>query len=108
MIKSNTHIYFNAFERKDITKLRELFDSEIVLCDWNIEVKGVENVLNANANIFNSYQTIQVNVISLYIEKDTAIGELIIILDGTNVIKVVDIIEFTDQGKIKNIRAYKG
>jgi len=108
MFKSIAQDYFGAFEKKDINKLRELLDSEVVLRDWNVEAKGLENVLNINIEIFKAFEKIQVNVISLYAEESTVIGELTIILDEAVTMKVVDVIEFTSLRKIKSIRAYKG
>jgi hypothetical protein len=107
MLKTTAQEYFNAFERKDIDKLRELFDSEIAIRDWDVEATGMENVLKVNAGIFESFQKINVEIISLYTEKATVIGELIITLDDAITIKVVDVIEFAGH-KIKSIRAYKG
>jgi len=108
MFKSIAQDYFGAFEKKDIHKLRELLDSEVVLRDWNVEANGLENVLKINLEIFMAFEKIQVNVISLYAEESTVIGELIITLDDAVTMKVVDLIEFTSLRKIKSIRAYKG
>lgn len=108
MFKSIAQDYFSAFEKKDINTLRELFDLEVTLRDWDIEVNGIENVVKVNSEIFKNFNNIQVDVISLYGEKMTVIGELIITLDDATAIKVVDLIEFTTLRKIKSIRAYKG
>jgi len=108
MFKSIAQDYFGAFETKDIDKIRELLDSEVVLRDWNVEAKGFENVLNINIEIFKDFEKIQVNVISLYAEESTVIGELTITLDEAVTMRVVDVIEFTSFRKIKSIRAYKG
>jgi hypothetical protein len=108
MFKSIAQDYFGAFEKKDIHKLRELLDSEVVLRDWNVEANGLENVLKINLEIFMAFEKIQVNVISWYAEESTVIGELIITLDDAVTMKVVDLIEFTSLRKIKSIRAYKG
>ena len=108
MFKSIAQDYFGAFEKKDINKLRELLDSEVILRDWNVEAIGLENVLNINMEIFKAFEKIQVHVMSLYAEESTVIGELTIILDDAVTMKVVDVIEFTGLRKIKSIRAYKG
>ena len=55
MFKSIAQDYFGAFEKKDINKLRELLDSEVVLRDWNVEAKGLENVLNINIESISSF-----------------------------------------------------
>ena len=46
--------YFELFSNKDIEKLKEMFDSSINLRDWEINARGIEEVITANLNIFNS------------------------------------------------------
>jgi len=80
----------------------------VVLRDWNVEAIGVENVLKANIEIFETFPKIEIKINSLYIDRATVIIELIITLNDSISMKVVDIIEFTSVGKIKSIRAFKG
>ena len=47
-------------------------------------------------------------LISLYEDGDTVIAELLISIDGKERILVTDILQFTDEGKIVGVRAYKG
>lgn len=108
MFKNNAQKYFNAFERRDIDALRKLFDSGIVLRDWDIEIAGVEKILKANLEFFKNFHKIRIKIINLYIDHATVIGELYITLNDSISIKVVDILEFTADGKIKSIRAFKG
>lgn len=100
--------YFDLFSNKDIEKLKEMFDSSINLRDWEINAKGIEEVIKANLNIFNSVDTIKVNPI-LIVEQDQYIfAELDIVVNDKESLKVVDIIEFNEKSKITNIRAFKG
>ena len=49
-----------------------------------------------------------VNVVNLYVIEPTVVAELIITAKEINLIRVVDILSFDDNGKIRSIRAYKG
>ena len=99
--------YFRSFASKDLDRLRGLLDPCITLRDWVIDVKGRDNVLAAMKGIFDQFAAIQVVPMNVLVEGDTVTAELEITLDG-ELIKVVDIIEYSPDWKIRAIRAYKG
>lgn len=100
--------YFNAFSEKNLLNLKFMFDQNVTLRDWDIYARGVVDVMEANQKIFDSVDTIKVTPLALYQQDTTVIAELTILVNGTETLLVTDIIEFTNDGKIKNIRAYKG
>ncbi len=100
--------YFETFSNKDIDGLSDMFSDDVFLRDWEIEASGKDNVLEANKNIFSSVETININPIHIYSDKNTVIAELDIVVNSETSLLVTDIIDFDDEGKIKNIRAYKG
>ncbi len=100
--------YFKAFESKDLTKLAELFDDHVILYDPVVkEIKSKEKVLKANQIIFENSQEIKFLFKRLFVDQfsSTCIGELKIHFDG-RLIEVVDIIEFSEEGKITKITGY--
>ena len=100
--------YFELFSNNEIESLRLMFDKNIKLRDWEIDVKGIDDVINANLKIFNSVDSIKVKPL-LVVEDDKCVfAELDIVINGKDSIKVVDIIEYNDNSKIINIRAFKG
>ena len=107
-LKELTLKYFKDFSSKDISSLKEVFANDIVLRDWEIEAEGIEAVIEANKNIFNNVTSIFVEPQNLYQEENIIIAELKIIINKSESIYVVDIIEFNYQEKIKRIFAYKG
>ena len=107
-IKSLAVAYFNFFSNKDISSLITMFDDEIYLRDWEIEAKGIKNVIEANKNIFKSVNSIKVFPVNLYVDGNTVLAEINILINNNEEIKVVDIIEFNQNSKIANIRAFKG
>jgi hypothetical protein len=105
----NTAIkYFEAFEKKDINLIREMFDINVTLRDWEISALGIDSVLVETAKIFDLAETISVQIINIFQEQAFVVGELNITINGLNSINVVDIIEFNSIGKICKIRAFKG
>jgi len=107
-LKEITLKYFKDFSSKDISSLKEVFANDMVLRDWEIEAKGIDAVIKANQNIFDNVISIFVDPQNLYQEGNIVIGELKIVINDSEIIYVVDLIEFNEENKIKRIFAYKG
>ena len=107
-IKDIALSYFKAFSEKNIDGLRKMFDNKITLRDWEIDKKGIESVLNANLNIFQSVNSINIIPQNIISENNFAFAELKIIVNKAEELKVVDLIEFNKKGKIISIKAFKG
>jgi hypothetical protein len=78
-----------------------------MLTDWDVQVIGKENVLNFNNKFFNSVDHIRIDVDRVAIGQDTVIAEIRVVINNKIVAPVVDVIEFDQDNKIKEIRAYK-
>ena len=100
--------YFQAFSRKDITAVANMFERDVILTDWEITAFGKEDVVKANQKIFDSVDTIYVTPKDIYLDGQVIIAELRILVNGKDEIKVVDIIHFNVRGEITSIKAYKG
>ena len=107
-IKNIALSYFKNFSKKKINLLREMFDDSVTLRDWDINEKGIENVIKANLNIFQNVKTIKAIPQNIVSENNFVFAELKIIVNGDEELKVVDIIEFNKKGKIISIKAFKG
>ena len=92
----------------EIEKLKEHFSKDVTLKDWEIEAKGIKEVIKANEKIFNDLETIKVNTIQMINQGKLISAQLEITINTFEVIHVVDIIEFNEDNKISSIRAYKG
>jgi hypothetical protein len=102
--------YFKSFSNQDIDALTKLFDKNIKLKDWNINVSGVDNVISANKDIYKSVDKINVTPKRMYSDGLTTINEIeieITVNEKKEIINVLDIIEFAKWGKIISINAYK-
>ena len=84
--------YFQTFSDKDSEGLRDMFSDDVILHDWDIIANGIDEVVQANQDIFDS----------------VVITELKIIINEEETLLVTDVIEFNESGKIKFVRAYKG
>jgi hypothetical protein len=82
-----------------------MYSEAIHLRDWNGEWKGRHAVLEMNENLFNT----DFIIVPLNIKQadNTTIASFNLHIAGT-MYKVVDIIEWDDDGKIKSIFAYNG
>ncbi len=100
--------YMAAFSRKDLHALESMFDERVTLRDWDISAQGRAAVLEANAKIFAAVESIVVEPLNLIQDEQTVACEMSITLNGTDRLLVTDIIEFSETGKIRAVRAYKG
>lgn len=98
--------YFSMFSNKDLNAIGEQFAEDITLIDWENMAQGKNNVLEINRKIFIAVNSIHVEVEKTYSNNLTLIAELRISVDG-HILKVVDILEFNSELKIKSIRAYR-
>jgi hypothetical protein len=100
--------YFDAFQSRDINSLKTFFSVNVSLRDWEINANGMQDVLQANLNIFNSTKTISVRPLKVVVGEYIVFAEIDIEIDSSIFLRVVDIIEFDLTGKITSIRAFKG
>ena len=106
-IKDIALSYFKTFSEKNIDGLREMFDDNVTLRDWDIDKKGIESVLKANLNIFQNVKTINAIPQNIISENNFVFAELKIVVNDDE-LNVVDLIEFNKKGKIISIKAFKG
>jgi hypothetical protein len=101
--------YFVNFENKNLEGLKRLFSDDVTLSDWNISAKGLHDVMNANSNIFNSVSSIKIIQNTTYQDKNNKkfACDISIVINGSETLDVVDLIEFDGNGKIKRVNAYK-
>jgi hypothetical protein len=111
-IKELTTDYFNAFSAKDRDGLGEMYSEDFSLRDWLSEETGKERVLDLNEQFFKAYPGFLLNVLHTYVVDNTSISEIEILIDdseeGTKKLLVVDVIEFSEEGKMSALRAYFG
>ena len=109
--------YFNAFSSKDKDQLREMYAEDFSLRDWLAKAEGREKVLDLNKQFFSAYSDFELEVLNTYIDGNVSVSEIAITLKdatpgesltGKKVLLVVDVIEFSEEGKMNALRAYFG
>ena len=105
-MKEIANQYFAAWNNHDLNTLRKLFDKKIVLKDWDIHEIGIENVLKATSNIFESVPSIKVDVINMAISSKKIMVEIKVLLNEDESLDVVDILEI-ENDLIQSIKAFK-
>ena len=98
--------YFTAWNKQDLSELRNLFDKNIVLKDWDIHEFGIENVLKANSNIFKNFPSIEIEILSMAISSKKVMCEIKVLINEKETIDVVDILEI-ENNLIQSIKAFK-
>jgi general stress protein CsbA len=100
--------YFYYFSRKDILNLDLIFNKNITLKDWTTTIKGKNNVLSFNRKIFNKFKKIKIKIILICYNRKKKVYscKIIIYLDKIK-LKVIDLLYFDKNHKIKKIEAYK-
>ncbi len=101
-----TQRYFELFSTKNVKGLEnEIYSEDIHLRDWNGEWKGKYSVLEMNESLFINEFKIFIDDIKL---SDTSTIVLFTLHISDTEYKVVDIIDWDENGKIKRILAYNG
>jgi len=107
-LKKKANNYFEFLSSKNINKLKDMFDVNIILKDWIVKINGKNNVVKFNEKTFKKFKKIKVKVVEIFInsKKNSVACKIIIHLDKLK-LNVVDIIYFNKKGSISKIEAYK-
>jgi len=100
-------LYLKAFSEKDLASLETMFAENVILTDWDGQMIGRENVLAFNQTLFLQLGNIRIDIDKIAIGHDTVIAEIKVVLDEKVSISVIDVIDFDQDNKIREIRAYK-
>ena len=100
----NTDKYFEAFNNKDLDTLSTLYSNDVRLIDWDIDIEGKEEVINANKCLFYLDFTLELN--KTYEIENITFNEITITI-GEDVLEIMDVIAFNENYQIENITAYK-
>lgn len=100
--------YFAAFSRHDLLELGELLAADVSLVDWEINKKGKQEVLAANAEIFARFPSVTVDCHVKSASGPFVFCAITVNLAQDTKISVVDVLKFDDANCISQIRAYLG
>lgn len=102
----NVERYFELFCSKNVKGLEnEIYSDDVYLRDWNGQWKGKQAVLEMNENLF--VNDFQIDIENIKQADTTTIVMFTLHIAGTEY-KVVDLIDWNEDGKIERILAYNG
>jgi len=105
-LKDRTNRYFELFASKNVKGLEnEIYADNIFLRDWNGEWKGKQAVLEMNENLFES--EFKIDNIQIKQADNTTLVQFDLHIANT-ILRVADIIDWNENGKIERILAYNG
>ena len=78
------------------------------LRDWEINESGIVDVKNALISIFKNVVSIKIKPLNIIYSDYRGYCEIDIIINSSETLKVVDIIDFNEEGLISSIKAFKG
>lgn len=99
--------YFKLFSNKDLDGLEKLFTKDVSLKDWDIDVQGFNDTVQAFHNIFTSVEVIDVTIKDIFGSNNKFTCVIEIDIDNLATLKVVDLITVTEDGLIESISAFK-
>jgi hypothetical protein len=105
VIENLTKDYFVAFSKKDETALFRMFDENVELVDWQVNITGRGAVMTNNQNLFESTGEIKITPMLIAVYGLTSMSKILVEI-GSNSLNVVDMITFDNLGKIVKIEAY--
>lgn len=84
-----------------------MFSNNIELIDWTVKIRSKNKVLKFNKKIFKSFKKISVKIEEIfYNKKNKSASCKILIKLNSKSIKVIDLLYFDKNKKIKKILAY--
>ena len=94
--------YLLSYQNKDIEAISNLFAPDIHLRDWKISVHGKTVAISETQKNFD------IEILNIMENDNSVSGELKIVVNQTEVLFVVDVVTFNNDGLISSLRAYLG
>ena len=110
--------YFDAFRKKDLQVLRNLYSEDVMLDEWGTIYSGKDEVLEQNEILFTEHEKVALYVLNQS-SKETSEGavvfnEIEVMLWTVQTdpvaksIPVIDIVTVNTDGLIVSVRAFRG
>lgn len=100
--------YLAAYAAKDLTTIAHLIADGVLLRDWNHECRGRDAFLAETQANFEAAHSLAIDIEQLHATPHSVVAELRITVNGSLQLRVVDVLDLDDAGRIRALRAYKG
>jgi ketosteroid isomerase-like protein len=99
--------YMAAFNAKDLEALGALLASDATLIDWEVSASGRAEVVEATRRIVTG-ANLRIRVDATIVDPPQAAADLTVFVNEDLEVQVVDLFEFSSDGLIRSVRAFKG
>lgn len=100
--------FLTAYAAKDLGTISALLAPDVLLRDWNLEVRGTEPFRAETQRNFDNSRSITIEVLHLHATDVSVAAEVLITVDGSIRLRVVDVFDVDETGLVTAVRSYKG
>ncbi|SFK85251.1 SnoaL-like domain-containing protein [Methylorubrum salsuginis] len=99
--------YMDAFNGKDLDALGRTLTDDVTLVDWDVSASGRAEVLATTGRIV-SGASLRITVRDILVSEPSAAADIVISIEGTGELEVIDLFRFAPDGRIRSVRAFRG
>ena len=103
-----TRAFLAAYEAKDLQTISSQLSDDVVVRDWNLEVVGKPKALKEFAKNFEEATSLSIQVMQLHSSHNAVAAEVEIRVNEVEILRVVDVLTFGENGEVTAIVSYKG
>jgi hypothetical protein len=100
--------FLRAYAAKDLGTIAGLVDDDVLLRDWNLEVRGRRAFLAETQRNFDDADSIAIEILDLHATSQSVAAELLIEVDAHVRLRVVDVFDINSDGRMTAVRSYQG
>lgn len=100
--------FLAAYAARDLDAIAVELADEVLLRDWNLEVHGRAAFLAETRRNFDDAESIAIDIRHVHATDRSVVAEVIITVDGSIRLAVVDVFEVDAEGRVTAVRSYKG
>ncbi len=100
--------FLAAYAAKDLRAIEGQLAEDVLLRDWNLEVRGRDAFLAETRRNFDDTRSIAIEIVRLHPTRTSVAAELVITVDSHIHLRVVDVFDIDGEGLVSAVRSYKG
>jgi steroid delta-isomerase len=100
--------FLRAYAEKDLGTIAGLISDDALLRDWNLERRGRAAFLAETQTNFDNAASIAIDIEHLHATSRSVAAEVLITVNGSIRLRVVDVFDFNAQGQVSAVRSFKG